>query len=132
MDRIEPGRVRAGLGAALAALLIVAAPPASAHGGGLDKHGCHHDRKRGGYHCHRAALPAAGLGWAPSSRPPAPTRRESRPASPAAATTWRHPATEAYYPNCSAARAAGAAPLMRGDPGYSRRLDRDGDGRACE
>ncbi|WP_206410004.1 excalibur calcium-binding domain-containing protein, partial [Lysobacter enzymogenes] len=53
-----------------------------------------------------------------------------RPASPAA--TWREAATEAYYPNCSAARAAGVAPLMRGDPGYSRRLDRDGDGRACE
>lgn len=22
------------------------------HGGGLDKNGCHHDRKTGGYHCH--------------------------------------------------------------------------------
>ncbi|MFC9976858.1 excalibur calcium-binding domain-containing protein [Spirillospora sp. NPDC127200] len=38
----------------------------------------------------------------------------------------------AYYPNCAAARAAGAAPLRRGDPGYSRKLDRDGDGVACE
>lgn len=37
-----------------------------------------------------------------------------------------------YYRNCSAARAAGAAPIRRGDPGYSRRLDRDGDGVACE
>ena len=26
-----------------------------AHGGGLDAAGCHHDRKNGGYHCHRAA-----------------------------------------------------------------------------
>ena len=26
---------------------------AVAHGGGLDASGCHHDRKRGGYHCHR-------------------------------------------------------------------------------
>ncbi|MEM7478214.1 MAG: YHYH domain-containing protein [Planctomycetota bacterium] len=25
---------------------------AEAHSGGLDKKGCHHDRKRGGYHCH--------------------------------------------------------------------------------
>lgn len=25
---------------------------AAAHGGGLDSKGCHHDRKRGGYHCH--------------------------------------------------------------------------------
>jgi len=23
------------------------------HGGGLDNYGCHHDRKQGGYHCHR-------------------------------------------------------------------------------
>lgn len=37
-----------------------------------------------------------------------------------------------YYANCSAARAAGAAPVMRGEPGYARRLDRDGDGVGCE
>ncbi|WP_258366235.1 excalibur calcium-binding domain-containing protein [Curtobacterium sp. MCPF17_031] len=37
-----------------------------------------------------------------------------------------------YYPNCSAVRAAGAAPIRTGDPGYSRKLDRDGDGVACE
>lgn len=38
----------------------------------------------------------------------------------------------AYYKNCSAARAAGAAPLYASDPGYSSDLDRDGDGVACE
>lgn len=38
----------------------------------------------------------------------------------------------AYYKNCAAARNAGAAPLHRGDPGYSGKLDRDGDGIACE
>ena len=37
-----------------------------------------------------------------------------------------------YYANCSAARAAGAAPVMRGDPGYSPKLDRDNDGVGCE
>ena len=36
------------------------------------------------------------------------------------------------YRNCREARAAGAAPLYRGQPGYSARLDRDGDGIACE
>lgn len=41
------------------------------------------------------------------------------------------PAT-AYYANCSAAKAAGAAPLYRGQAGYSSSLDRDGDGVACE
>ena len=37
-----------------------------------------------------------------------------------------------YYQNCTAVRNAGAAPIYRGDPGYSRKLDRDGDGIACE
>lgn len=41
-------------------------------------------------------------------------------------------APSAYYSNCSAARAAGAAPLYRGSPGYGTHLDRDGDGVACE
>jgi hypothetical protein len=36
------------------------------------------------------------------------------------------------FSNCDAARAAGRAPLRRGEPGYSPRLDRDGDGIACE
>ncbi|OFB43736.1 hypothetical protein BA059_03190 [Mycolicibacterium sp. (ex Dasyatis americana)] len=36
------------------------------------------------------------------------------------------------YPNCAAARAAGAAPIYAGQPGYSSKLDRDGDGVACE
>ncbi|MEU7605267.1 excalibur calcium-binding domain-containing protein [Streptomyces sp. NPDC041003] len=36
------------------------------------------------------------------------------------------------YRNCTAVRDAGAAPIRRGDPGYGRHLDRDGDGVACE
>lgn len=38
-----------------------------------------------------------------------------------------------HYANCDAVRAAGAAPLYAGQPGYETpRLDRDGDGVACE
>ncbi|WP_405818339.1 excalibur calcium-binding domain-containing protein [Streptomyces sp. NBC_00838] len=37
-----------------------------------------------------------------------------------------------YYANCTAVRAAGAAPIRSGDPGYGSHLDRDGDGVACE
>jgi hypothetical protein len=37
-----------------------------------------------------------------------------------------------YYSNCSEARAAGAAPLHAGEPGYRSGLDRDSDGTACE
>lgn len=36
------------------------------------------------------------------------------------------------YANCAAARAAGAAPVRVGDPGYASHLDRDGDGVGCE
>ncbi|WP_338758118.1 excalibur calcium-binding domain-containing protein [Nocardia vulneris] len=42
------------------------------------------------------------------------------------------PAPSTYYANCAVARAAGAAPLHRGEPGYRPGLDRDGDGVACE
>jgi endonuclease YncB( thermonuclease family) len=36
------------------------------------------------------------------------------------------------YRNCAEARAAGAAPIYRGQPGYRPQLDRDNDGVACE
>lgn len=38
----------------------------------------------------------------------------------------------ASYKNCAAVRAAGMAPLHKGQPGYAKHLDRDGDGIACE
>ncbi|MCM6778394.1 excalibur calcium-binding domain-containing protein [Nocardia sp. CDC159] len=37
-----------------------------------------------------------------------------------------------YYGSCKEARAAGVAPLHRGEPGYRSGLDRDDDGVACE
>ena len=37
-----------------------------------------------------------------------------------------------YYPDCAAVRAAGAAPLHSGEPGYRSGLDGDNDGIACE
>lgn len=60
----------------------------------------------------------------PTYTPPPVTTTYAPPASPAQSS--------AYYKNCDAARAAGAAPLYRGGPGYRSKLDRDGDGVACE
>ena len=37
-----------------------------------------------------------------------------------------------FYANCDDAKAAGAAPMYKGDPGYRSDLDGDGDGIACE
>ncbi|WP_306583003.1 excalibur calcium-binding domain-containing protein [Corynebacterium cystitidis] len=56
--------------------------------------------------------------------PPAPAPAPAPPAAPAAASV--------YYANCSEARAAGAAPIYAGEPDYRSKLDRDGDGVACE
>jgi hypothetical protein len=39
---------------------------------------------------------------------------------------------QVYYANCTDAKAAHAAPLYRGQPGYRAALDRDNDGVACE
>lgn len=37
-----------------------------------------------------------------------------------------------YYINCDDARAAGAAPIYAGSPGYREGMDGDSDGIACE
>lgn len=50
---------------------------------------------------------------------------QARPVSPTAGAGWS-------YRNCREARAAGAAPLYRGQPGYGAHMDGDHDGIACE
>ncbi len=47
------------LAALLAVTVVLTASPGSPHGGGLDAHGCHHNRVHGGYHCHRGAFKGA-------------------------------------------------------------------------
>jgi hypothetical protein len=59
---------------------------------------------------------------------PVPTTAAPRPIAPAPAPA----PVSVYFSNCAEARAAGAAPLHRGDPGYRSGLDRDNDGVACE
>lgn len=58
---------------------------------------------------------------------PAVTSRQSTPVP-----SRSSEATSVYYKNCAAARAAGAAPVYAGDPGYRSALDRDNDGVGCE
>jgi hypothetical protein len=100
-----------------------------AHSGGLNKDGCHNDRRNGGYHCHNGAAATASppsaagrAGFAPS---PSPSR-----AVPAGA--YAPAGNTPMFRNCDQARAAGAAPVRRGDPGYGPHLDRDNDGVGCE
>ena len=79
---------------------------ALAHGGGLAADGCHKDNKNGGRHCH---------GGSQAKSSPMMLSNRSRP-----------------FANCTAARAAGAAPVRRGQKGYGSHLDRDNDGIGCE
>lgn len=72
-----------------------------------------------------APAPAAA---APPVQQPAPAPAPLVAPAPAPAPSG----ASGSYANCAAARAAGAAPILRGEPGYSSKLDRDGDGVACE
>lgn len=69
---------------------------------------------------------------APLVQQPAPAPAEPAPAPVAPAPAPVAPPASVFYQNCDAVRAAGAAPIRAGDPGYSRKLDRDGDGVGCE
>ncbi|MCI4656949.1 GmrSD restriction endonuclease domain-containing protein [Cryobacterium zhongshanensis] len=74
-----------------------------------------------------APAPAAPAPAAPAPEPapvvaPAPAAPAPAPAAPATAS----------YKNCDAVRAAGAAPIHPGDPGWQSKFDRDGDGIGCE
>jgi hypothetical protein len=106
------------------AVIAVAATAAHGHPGGLNADGCHTNRKTGEYHCHRpqAAKPAE-RSLAPAETPREPARLYDAPAQ-------ADPPVS--FGSCAAARAAGYRRMRPGQPGYSRRLDRDGDGIACE
>jgi hypothetical protein len=78
----------------------------------------------------RAAAPVPAPGAAPAS-PVAPPNAGS-PTGSTDSSSAGSTSGSPYYANCAAARAAGVAPLHKGDPGYRSGLDRDGDGIACE
>ncbi len=75
-----------------------------------------------------AAARPVGTPAAPPATAAPPTTSRPTPSVPAP----RAPSVAGPFENCSAARAAGAAPVRRGDPGYGGHLDRDGDGVGCE
>ena len=83
-----------------------------------------------------AAEAAASGRGARQAQAAADAEARTRVAAEAAAVTAEAPAQSAVgsasYPSCDAVRAAGADPIHAGEPGYSSKLDRDGDGVACE
>lgn len=59
-------------------------------------------------------------------------KEKAERAAPEAYTRPAKAPSSTSYANCTAVKNAGAAPIYQGDPGYSRKLDRDGDGVGCE
>lgn len=80
-----------------------------------------------------APAPVQAAPVAPVAPAPAPVQQQPAPAPVAPAPAPVAPApSSVYYANCTAARAAGAAPIYIGQPGYRPALDADHDGIACE
>ncbi|MFJ5693310.1 DUF1524 domain-containing protein [Arthrobacter sp. NPDC093125] len=80
-----------------------------------------------------AAKPARTAAAAPVVPAPAPAAPVApAPAAPAPAAPVAPAPAAAYYANCAAAKAAGAAPITAGQPGYRAGLDGDSDGIACD
>lgn len=61
-----------------------------------------------------------------SSSEPKQAKQSSNKSKPA------NSSNEVYYKNCTEARNAGVTPIYKGELGYAKHLDRDGDGIACE
>jgi hypothetical protein len=78
-----------------------------------------------------AAKLAAEQAAARQAVPQAPAPAPVAPAAPAPAPVAPVPGT-ADYASCADAKAAGAAPIYAGQPGYRAGLDRDNDGTACD
>jgi hypothetical protein len=100
-------RTLAPLAGVVVACLANVSVPALSHSGRLNSQGCHANRNTGEHHCHGGSS------------------RLNQDIS-------RWGASGGAFRNCDAARAAGAAPVYRGDPGYGPHLDRDNDGVGCE
>lgn len=105
MDASEHGRITNLLATSCAGLRTAPVTPAAVVLGRLD-------------------VPSETVPQRPFVPLPPPGDDESQSTSP--------PVFDVYYGSCADARAAGAAPLYAGEPGYRPRLDRDGDGVACE
>lgn len=88
--------------------VAAAPPPAFAHPGGLNAEGCDTSRKTGDYYCHRGRIGGTERSKSQMLR------------------------SIGAYRSGTEARAAGAAPVYRGEPGYGPCLDCDNDGVGCE
>ena len=126
-------------------LLLICAGGAAAHGGRLDSKGCHHDRKNGGYHCHRStgapaadSKPGPSIRRSPSHQVPQiyyPSKNPAQLPVRSAPTQIDGPQKEAaqfFFSTCAQARSIGKRDLQTVAEGYRPELDSNGNGVACD
>jgi len=87
--------------------------------------------------CPDEPVPAGGLGATSTTPTPTPAAAPAPTPGPAptpapAPTSAPEPPAAVYYQNCDAVRAAGAAPIRPGDPGWQPKFDGNQDGVGCE
>ncbi|MGA1800519.1 excalibur calcium-binding domain-containing protein [Sphingomonas sp. 4RDLI-65] len=77
---------------------------------------------------------SSGLPESPPARDTAPYNvvRSAYGSAPPASRSATGSESSVFYSGCRQVRAAGAAPLYRGQPGYRPGMDGDNDGIACE
>lgn len=94
-----------------AVLLLVPWASAAAHGGGLNAEGCHHNRRLGDYHCHRA----------PAVVSPAVTPQRAVPATAQSATSaGAQPVPSSTVPTCHVGPRGGTYTITKsGKKNYS-------------
>jgi hypothetical protein len=76
--------------------------------------------------------PLGGTAFTAPEGPPPSGAETGAPVAPVVPPPGPSVGGDVYYANCTAARAAGAAPIYSGQPGYRTALDGDKDGVACE
>ena len=108
-------------------LLLIIPAVCQAHGGGLDGYGCHHNRKQGGYHCHRGAM--AGRSFA--SKAEMLEELEGTRSLPAQSLTGEMAGACGAKTLCKQMLTCEEAMHYLNDCGLTR-LDGDGDGIPCE
>ena len=117
-------------------LIVVFALNTISHPGRTNSAGCHTNRKTGEYHCHGKTSSISS-----SSKSGSRTTKKKSTSSKKVTTTKKTNSKikgtgavseELYFKDCDEAKKRGYWNIKRGQSGYRKELDPDGNGIACE
>ncbi|MDO5089358.1 MAG: excalibur calcium-binding domain-containing protein [Leptotrichiaceae bacterium] len=119
--------------------IVVFSLNATSHPGRTDSAGCHTNRKTGEYHCHgKTGSSSSGN----KTRKKVTTTKSKSSSRKRATKTTKSTDSgikgtgaavgELYFKDCDEAKKKGYWNIRKGQPGYRKGLDPDGNGVACE